>query len=276
VSKAAKRERQRLNRESRREQELIAAKRSRTWRTVRLFLLLLLPIVLIFIALQVFGGDDDNGGDDTASEVTCDEVAAPEPKDESFPAAPETTIDRSQLYVAEVRTNCGTFEIALDTQGAPISANNFVFLANEGFYDGLAFTRVAEDFVIQGGSPEQSQQGGPGYSVVGEVPAAGIGYQVGSVAFAKSGNEAAGTAGSQFFVVTAADQGLQTLNTEPYQYALIGQVTSGMDVVEKIASLYPPEPDPTTGASPPTENVVIRKVVITATAPTPTTTPPAS
>jgi cyclophilin family peptidyl-prolyl cis-trans isomerase len=149
--------------------------------------------------------------------------------------------------------------IALDATTAPRSVNNFVFLARKHFYDGLTFHRVAKDFVIQGGDPKGDGSGGPGYQLkppeAAETPANG--YQVGSVAWAKGQSDPPGTAGSQFFVVTAAAQGLDGLNQQPYQYGIVGQVLEGLDVAQKIGALAPPS-----GDGKPTKKVTINKVTI--------------
>ncbi|MGH2976038.1 MAG: peptidylprolyl isomerase, partial [Solirubrobacterales bacterium] len=126
-----------------------------------------------------------------------------------------------------VETSCGTFEIALDASRAPKTVNSFVYLSDEGFYDGLAFHRIAPGFVIQGGDPLGTGLGGPGYSVT-EKPPSSLAYTKGTVAMAKSSADPPGRSGSQFFVVTAADAGL------PPEYALLGKVDEGYDVVEKI------------------------------------------
>ena len=104
-----------------------------------------------------------------------------------------------------MRTSCGTIRIALDPKaGGPIP-NSVAYLVTQGFYDGLTFHRVVPGFVLQGGDPQGTGSGGPGYQVVGPVPA-GYQYKLGDVAMAKAGNEPGGTAGSQFFVVSS-DEG---------------------------------------------------------------------
>ena len=136
-----------------------------------------------------------------------------------------------------IETSCGDFTIALDTERAPKTANSFVFLVEEGFYDGLAFHRIVPDFVIQGGDPLGNGTGGPGYSV-DEKPPANLAYTKGVVAMAKSSAEPPGRSGSQFYVVTGADAGL------PPEYALVGEVSEGMDVVERIGKLGTPAEKP--------------------------------
>jgi peptidyl-prolyl cis-trans isomerase B (cyclophilin B) len=147
-----------------------------------------------------------------------------------------------------VETSCGTFAIALDTKRAPKTVNSFVFLSEEGFYDDLTFHRVAPGFVIQGGDPLGTGTGGPGYSV-DEKPPANLAYTKGTVAMAKSSAEPPGRSGSQFFVVLAPDAGL------PPEYALVGRVDRGMDVVERIGDLGTPEEKPK-------QTVLIEKISI--------------
>jgi cyclophilin family peptidyl-prolyl cis-trans isomerase len=132
---------------------------------------------------------------------------------------------------------------------APKTVNSFVFLVRNHFYDGLSFHRLVKDFVIQGGDPKGDGTGGPGFTTV-DVPPSNAAYTKGVVAMAKTGAEPPGTAGSQFFVVTAADAGL------PPDYALLGKVSSGMDVVDKIGMLG----DPATEL--PTTKVVIEKATV--------------
>ena len=161
---------------------------------------------------------------------------------------------------AQVDTSCGTITIGLNAAQFPVSVNNFVFLAQQKFYDGLDFARAAKGFTIQGGSPTNNQEGGPGYSVVGEVPTSSPAYPVGSFAMAKGGDHPAGTAESQFFIITGK-------NTLTADYAYVGTVTKGLDVAKKIASFAPAN-----GDGPPTTTVKINKVTITVTPSATTTT----
>ncbi|CAN5347663.1 peptidylprolyl isomerase [soil metagenome] len=170
----------------------------------------------------------------------------------SFAQPPEMTIDPARTYTATVKTSCGTFEMELDPSTAPNTVNSIVFLAGRGFYDGLTFHRVATGFVIQGGDPNGDGSGGPGYQTV-DPPPADTAYTKGVVAMAKGQAEAPGTAGSQFFVVTGEDSGL------PAEYAVVGRVTSGLDVVERIGNL-PIQAGATDG--PPVDSVYIESLAI--------------
>src|SRR6187401_676229 len=106
-----------------------------------------------------------------------------------YPKQPDLSIDLAKTYTAHLDTNHGPITIALDPERAPQTVNNFVFLANEGFYDGVIFHRVIPGFVIQGGDPTGTGTGGPGYKTV-DVPPAGTVYSEGVVAMAKAGSEA--------------------------------------------------------------------------------------
>jgi peptidyl-prolyl cis-trans isomerase B (cyclophilin B) len=191
------------------------------------FALIAVGVVAAILISRSGGGEDDSST--TASAGGCKEVEAPSPKTTSF-KAPEQVLSKGEEATAVVKTSCGTFEIALDTERAPKTANSFAFLAEEGFYDGLTFHRIVPEFVIQGGDPEGVGTGGPGYTVV-EKPPANLAYTKGVVAMAKSSADPPGSSGSQFYVVTGADAGL------PPEYALVGKVSEGLDVVERIGEL---------------------------------------
>jgi cyclophilin family peptidyl-prolyl cis-trans isomerase len=137
-------------------------------------------------------------------------------------------IDPAKRYTAEMVTNHGTLVIALDPISAPKTVNNFVSLARYHYYDGLTFHRVIKGFVLQGGCPEGTGRGGPGYRFEDELPKAGR-YELGSLAMANAGPN---TNGSQFFIISGPNgMGL------PPQYSLFGKVVKGIelvDVMEKV------------------------------------------
>jgi peptidyl-prolyl cis-trans isomerase B (cyclophilin B) len=203
-------------------------------------LLLLLPIVVLLV-----GCGGDGGGGDKKETMDCT-ISGDESKAEL------ATLEEGKTYTAAVQTNKGDFSFELATDISPCTTASFVGLAQKGFFDGLTFHRIVPGFVIQGGDPAGDGTGGPGYSTIDEPPADTT-YDKGVVAMAKAGNEPAGTSGSQYFVVSA--DGVQL----PPQYAVLGKVTDGMDVVEKIGRLGDSN-DPT-GA--PTERVVMEKVEVT-------------
>ena len=146
-------------------------------------------------------------------------------------SAPATIIDASKAYSAMVKTDVGTFVIALDAKDAPQTVNNFVFLAQHHFFDCVIFHRVIPEFVDQTGDPTGTGSGGPGYTIPDELPAKASNpadqYPLGSVAMANTGQPHTG--GSQWFIVAG-----RRANRCPNSYSLFGHVTSGMSVVEKI------------------------------------------
>lgn len=160
----------------------------------------------------------------------CHRVPVPAAKGPPHLRAPHLRLDPTRTYTVTVQTNCGTFAFALDVRDSPKTAASIYSLVRRGFFDGLTFHRVAAGFVIQGGDPTGTGEGGPGYQVV-EPPPASTQYVRGVVAMAKTQTDPAGASGSQFFVVTAPDAGL------PPDYALLGKVVSGLGVVQRIAAL---------------------------------------
>jgi cyclophilin family peptidyl-prolyl cis-trans isomerase len=184
----------------------------------------------------------------------CRRVSDPGARqDETHEKRPPSRLHSTGASVV-MQTTCGSFTITLAVREAPRTAASFATLVKRGFYDRLTFHRIATDpsggpFVIQGGDPLGSGLGGPGYSVR-ERPPADLRYTKYTVAMAKTATEPAGTSGSQFFVVTAADAGL------PAQYALVGRVTSGTDVVDRISKV------PTADNEQPIVPVVIEKATL--------------
>jgi len=171
------------------------------------------------------------------------QVAAPPSKTEARPLAavpaaqranyfktpPPMTIDAKKTYVATITTSKGNIVVSLDANTAPQTVNNFVFLANQGFYDGLTFHRVEPGFVIQGGDPLGTGGGGPGYTVPAEIK---LPHVEGAIAMARTSdqvNPKRESSGSQFYITLAPTPFLDGA------YTAFGKVTQGMDVVKKIA-----------------------------------------
>ena len=163
-----------------------------------------------------------------------------------YDAAPELTIDLSKQHSATLHTNHGHIAIAFPPEGPPQTVNNFVFLARDGFYDGVIFHRVISGFMIQGGDPTGTGRGGPGYQFRDELEGS-PGYDRGTVAMANAGPNANG---SQFFICHA-DAGL------PHAYTVFGSVTSGLDAVDAIAA------SSTDAGDKPHEDCVINSVTVT-------------
>ena len=170
------------------------------------------------------------------------------PKQQKFAEAPEMGIDPAKRYTASMETSMGTLVIALDPIAAPRTVNNFVYLAAQHYYDGVIFHRIISGFMCQGGDPDGSGRGGPGYKFGDELPKPGK-YQIGSLAMANAGPN---TNGSQFFIVSGPSGcGLPPL------YSLFGQVVKGLDIVEMMQNV------PTGPGDRPKTDVVIKSVAIT-------------
>jgi peptidyl-prolyl cis-trans isomerase B (cyclophilin B) len=181
----------------------------------------------------------------------CENVEKPEPKTVDAIEAPKEKLKASKTYIATISTTCGDIEVTLDSKASPITGGSFKYLADQKFFDGTTFHRVVADFVIQGGDPAGDGSGGPGYSVE-EAPDEDLTYDEGVVAMAKTGDEPAGTSGSQFFIVTGA--GAASLTPD---YALLGKVTKGMEVASKIGDI---QADPNSGQ--PAATVIIKSVAV--------------
>ncbi len=139
--------------------------------------------------------------------------------------APAMQIDAKKSYTAIIVTNRGTIELALAAQQAPKTVNNFVFLAQQGFYDGVSFHRVISHFMIQGGDPTGSGRGGPGYRFDDETYGNPLRHETGVISMANAGPN---TNGSQFFITHAPQPHLDGRHT------VFGKVTKGMEVVNAI------------------------------------------
>lgn len=208
-------------------------------------------VVVALLALLVAGV---SVGSTTAATHTtgCPKVKKPKPRTETR-KKPKTKLDTHKTWTATLKTSCGSFTIRLDVKDSPHTTASFVSLARSHYFDNTIFHRVVPGFVIQGGDPTATGTGGPGYSTVDKPPSTAK-YTLGTVAMAKTGTDPPGTSGSQFFVVTG-DASFLTPD-----YALLGKVTKGMTVVQKIGKL-----GQRTEAGTPTRIVVIRSVTISST-----------
>ena len=140
-------------------------------------------------------------------------------------APPAMTIDAKKKYRIKIETVRGTIELDLTPQYTPKTVNNFVFLAREGFYDGVRFHRVIPDFMIQGGDPTGTGRGGPGYKFEDELEGNPLKHETGVISMANAGPN---TNGSQFFITHIATDWLDGKHT------VFGQVTSGQDIVDAV------------------------------------------
>ncbi len=208
----------------------------------------------------LFGGDAEPVVDDPADDPLADEDIGGVACDAEVPAAageekpqweepPEMQIDPEATYRATLESSCGAIVLELFAADSPRTVNSFVFLAREGFYDGLTFHRVVPGFVIQGGDPEGTGVGGPGYRFEDELDLAeDRGYPMGTLAMANSGPD---TNGSQFFIaLETADQQLEPL------YSVFGEVVDGIGAVGRIGAV------PTAGRDQPLQQIYIESVTI--------------
>lgn len=260
MAKSQKRQRKKEQRRAKIEEEIRQQQALRRRRVI--MNLILLGVVAGLIAAFIFRARQDDAdtasptATPTASEgggVACGgEAIERESPPPTFTEPPAMSIDTSKTYTATIQTSCGTVVVELADDQSPNTVNSFVFLAREGFYDGLIFHRVVPGFAVQGGDPQGTGSGGPGYKVV-DVPPTGFKYVQGTVAMAKGGQEPPGTSGSQFFLVPGSEA-----ESLPPDYAVLGKVVSGLEVLEEIQSVPTGEP---TGERP-VDTVHIVKITI--------------
>jgi cyclophilin family peptidyl-prolyl cis-trans isomerase len=203
-----------------------------------------LALILIAVILGACGGDGNDTSDETTSVAppptsadissgcwTAEQRAVPITVEgdklvQQWTQQPAMTVDQDKTYVATIETEkYGTFEITFFPKDAPNTVNNFVCLARAGFYDNTTYHRIVDGFVVQGGDPEGTGRGGPGYKFNDEPVTRD--YNRGIVAMANAGPN---TNGSQYFICLG-DVGL------PKNYTIFGEVTKGMDVVDKISQV---------------------------------------
>ena len=177
----------------------------------------------------------------------CPAADGSSPQRRRFDGPPPMCIDPEKRYTATMVTTKGTMTIALDPLAAPRTVNNFVVLARYHYYDGVGFHRIIPGFVIQGGDPEGTGGGGPGYRFADELPKPGR-YELGSLAMANAGPN---TNGSQFFIISGP-AGMRL----PPQYSLFGKVVDGLGVVAALDAVGTP------GAGTPREKVGMETVTI--------------
>ncbi len=208
-----------------------AEKRRKRFRTARTIGLLLIPIVIIFVIIQLVSGND-SGSSSAATPINCVSRKPATPvKTQTFTEVPPTTIDVNAQYSAVMHTSCGDIDIALDAKQAPVTVNSFLFLIQNEYYNGTTFHRIVTDFVDQGGSQTTDGNGGPGYTLPLEPPTNG--YKVGDVAMA-AGSDGK-ISGSQFFLVVSKNGADQLGTAPPYKYSILGHMDAhGLKVAQKI------------------------------------------
>ncbi len=219
----------------------------------------LILVVLFYTYLDDRGGyfqdldfmDDNNFYDIT--DGLDDRVADTAPRAGKYSEPPEFTIDTSKDYSAVIKTSYGNITVDLYEKSAPNTVNNFVFLANEDFYDGLTFHRVVEDFVIQGGDPLGTGVGGPGYAFDDEVSPTDR-FTPYKLAMANAGLDSfgRGTNGSQFFITTKNSDTTHLSGS----HTIFGEVTAGFSVVDEIEKV------PTDATGRPKQEVKMQEIEI--------------
>lgn len=274
-----KRARKKQARDVRQAARLAALRRRRL---IRLTAALVVIAVLFALAFTVGGSGPDKNtsasknkdknatspspGDTAAAKaggVACDAKAPPKANPKQYDKAPDDVLENGVDYGAVIHTSCGDIQLDLLEDQAPETVNNFVFLAQDGFYDGLTWHRIVGNFVIQGGDPEGTGAGGPGYSFGDELPSKSNVYVFGAVAMANSGPD---TNGSQFFIITHT--GPNGERDEPAgltpDYSYFGQVDkSSFDVVDEIGKLPTQGGDDPNTADRPLQTVYIESIDIT-------------
>jgi peptidyl-prolyl cis-trans isomerase B (cyclophilin B) len=203
----------------------------------------LAALLAAVVALTACGANKENAGSLGTTNATttvdtdgCHPITTPDPETRRAPK-PKAPLDASKTYDVTLETNCGSITIRLDVKDSPKTAASFVSLVRRHYFIDTIFHRIIPGFVIQGGDPTGGGSGSPGYSTV-EAPPSSTKYTEGVVAMAKTEAEAPGTAGSQFFVVIGPDAASLTPD-----YALLGNVTDGLDVAKRIGAFG----DPSTG-----------------------------
>jgi peptidyl-prolyl cis-trans isomerase B (cyclophilin B) len=189
-------------------------------------------VLIAVVALTACGAKKESAttkAATTAGSDGCQSIKTPNPERRHAPK-PTIALDPKKTYDVTLGTNCGAITFRLDVKDSPKTTASFVSLVRRNFFVDTIFHRIIPGFVIQGGDPTGTGGGGPGYETV-EAPPKSTKYTEGVVAMAKGETEAAGTAGSQFFIVIGPDAA-----TLPPEYAVLGKVTNGLDVAKRIGT----------------------------------------
>lgn len=220
------------------------------------------------LGLYLFNGNDSEAaspspttsGSPADPTVACGGAVPPDAgvTKPTFAKVPKMTIDPARTYTATINTSCGQIRVLLNQEAAPIGVNNFVFLAEKGFYDGLTFHRIVADFVIQGGDPKGDGTGGPGYGFKIETTPDATFAKPGILAYANSGPD---SNGSQFFITL---QATPQLDPGPNgEYTIFGRVIRGLQVVRLIGAIPGTQNPGLAGEnSVPTQTVYIESVTV--------------
>jgi peptidylprolyl isomerase len=259
-----RRRRQKEQRAAKREAEKKQVARKELGRRLGTALVFGVVVIGIVVAGAYFGNDEGDlpgGYEGFRDQPTACGAEQPEPEPVlSFPAPePQTDVTAESTIAVTLETSCGDIVIELDPAGHPVTANSFVFLAREGFFDGQVFHRVVEDFRVFSGDPEANGSGGPGYRIADEFPADDFVLAPGMVMMDNVGR---GTTGSQFFILTG--DAATTLNP---QFNFLGEVISGEDTLVAIAEVETAVRPGSTEQSLPLETVYIERATVDVTGP---------
>jgi cyclophilin family peptidyl-prolyl cis-trans isomerase len=211
----------------------------------------ILAVAAAGLALAACGGGSKKTAESTSGTTTAPPTTTTKGNRPVVTPAERTPLAPGKTYTVEFQTSEGTFTVTLDQKESPKTTASFAALVRKKYFDGSIFHRIIPGFLIQGGDPTGTGQGFPGYTVV-DKPPAGTRYTPGVVAMAKTTVQAAGTAGSQFFIITKGEP----LKGGPPLYAILGRVTDGMDIVQKIGKLGQVETEL------PTKRVVIKHALL--------------
>jgi peptidylprolyl isomerase len=254
-----RRQRQKEARAAKKEAERKHESRRALFRTLGTALVFGLVVVAILGFSGWFGSGSDalpGSYEDFRDQTTaCGATAPPAEQVMSFtePVA-QDDVTADSVVTATIVTSCGEIVLELNNSGAPETANSFVFLAREGFYDGQVIHRISENFVFQTGDPVANGTGGPGYVIADEFPEDGFVYEEGVVAMANRGSR---STGSQFFVVVGEDGRFLT-----NQFNVLGNVVSGDDAIEAIMAVETATAPGSNEQSLPLETVYIDSITI--------------
>jgi cyclophilin family peptidyl-prolyl cis-trans isomerase len=255
-----RRQRQKEQRAAKREAERKQESRRALLRTIGTALVFGVIVIAVLALSGTFAGEDPSdipaSYEDFRDQETACDAEAPPPEEVMAFDAPErqTDITQDSTVNATIETSCGEIVIDLNTDGAPGTANSFVFLAREGFYDGMVIHRIVQEFVLQTGDPAANGTGGPGYLVEDEFPGDDFVYEEGVVYMANRGSR---STGSQFAVVVGDDGQFLTNN-----FNVLGTVTSGQETIDQIMEIPTATSPGTVERSLPLETVYIESITI--------------
>lgn len=254
-----RRQRQKELRSQKRAAEKKAAQRKELSRRIGTAVLFGLVVVGAIVLLSLFNNRDEvaTSYERLRAQPTACGGAQPAPVERMSFDAPQPQIDitAASEVRATIATSCGDLVIELDAATFPQTVNSFVFLAREGFYDGIPIHRINPDLLIQGGDPNADGTGGPGYNVPDERPPADFAFEPGVVAMANSGSR---TTGSQFFIVVHENGRLLTRT-----FNGLGRLVEGDDTIDRMLEIERVSPPGIAERSLPTETVYIESVTIT-------------